>query len=252
MAPASAATSSASGNGKKASEASDAPFARSPAFRVAIHDESTRDICPAPIPTVAPSRTSTMVLDFTRQAIVQARSRSRHSSSVGSREETTSKSSRRSVDDVTVLHERSSRHRPHVQAARLRQRRLEHPEVLALTERRERLRLVPRRDHDLGEDVSHRLRGGPGARRVERDDPAEGRDRVALERAPVRLVRLGGNRHPARVVVLHDHAGARREGRDQRIGRVRIEPVVERHVLALEDASAPERSASGSRLHASR
>src|SRR4051794_16834703 len=42
--PASAATSSASGNGKKASEEHTAPLARSPALRAAIHDASTRDI----------------------------------------------------------------------------------------------------------------------------------------------------------------------------------------------------------------
>ena len=42
--PASAATSRASGKGKKASEATTAPFARSPALRAAIQDETTRDI----------------------------------------------------------------------------------------------------------------------------------------------------------------------------------------------------------------
>ena len=61
-----------------------APLARSPALRVAIHDESTLDIWPAPTPTVAPSFTRTIVFDFTRHAIVHASARSLHSASVGS------------------------------------------------------------------------------------------------------------------------------------------------------------------------
>src|SRR5215211_3551010 len=66
VAPASAAAKSPSAKGKKASEATTAPLARlsdkpallaaSAAFQAAIRDESTRDICPAPMPTVAPSR----------------------------------------------------------------------------------------------------------------------------------------------------------------------------------------------------
>ena len=44
------------GNGKNASLAITAPLARSPAFRAARNEESTLDIWPAPIPTVAPSR----------------------------------------------------------------------------------------------------------------------------------------------------------------------------------------------------
>src|SRR6266511_3309664 len=75
--PAWAATSMASGNGKNASLAIAAPLARSPAFRTAIHEASTRDICPAPIPTVAPSLANTMAFDFTCAATIQAIARSR-------------------------------------------------------------------------------------------------------------------------------------------------------------------------------
>ena len=59
--------------------------------------ESTRDICPAPMPTVDWSRASTMAFDLTRAATAHANSRSRHSSAVGSRDETTFISSRVSV-----------------------------------------------------------------------------------------------------------------------------------------------------------
>ena len=52
VAPASAAASTPSLNGKKASEASTVPLTGSSAFATAIFEESTRDIWPAPIPTV--------------------------------------------------------------------------------------------------------------------------------------------------------------------------------------------------------
>ena len=49
--PAFAASSIPSRKGKKASEAMTAPLAFSPALWAAIMEESTRDICPAPMPT---------------------------------------------------------------------------------------------------------------------------------------------------------------------------------------------------------
>ena len=115
MQPASAATSSASGNGKNASVARTAPFERSPALRAAIHDESTRDICPAPIPTVAASFTKTIVFDFTRHEIVHAISRSAHSRSVGWRRETTFQSLAALRDHIAILDQRTSRKRADVE-----------------------------------------------------------------------------------------------------------------------------------------
>ncbi len=66
VAPASAITCSPSANGKKASDAATEPlrqrlcfspcaFAASAAFHAAMRAASTRLICPAPMPTVAPS-----------------------------------------------------------------------------------------------------------------------------------------------------------------------------------------------------
>ncbi|GJD73999.1 hypothetical protein CFIICLFH_2232 [Methylobacterium goesingense] len=75
VAPASAAAISPSAKGKNASEATTEPFARlsatprrrapSAAFQAAMREESTRDIWPAPMPTVAPSRAYTMAFDLT-------------------------------------------------------------------------------------------------------------------------------------------------------------------------------------------
>ena len=67
VAPASTAASRPSGNGKKASEATTEPSVSAPSMpaasaasidlRCATREESTRLICPAPMPTVAPSFT---------------------------------------------------------------------------------------------------------------------------------------------------------------------------------------------------
>ncbi len=63
--PAAAATSTVSGNGKKASDAITDPAARGPACSAAILAAPTLFICPAPTPTVPFPRQSTMALDFT-------------------------------------------------------------------------------------------------------------------------------------------------------------------------------------------
>ena len=75
-----------SGNGKNASEAT--TQGRLPAFaparRTARSTASTRLVWPMPMPTVAPSRASTMALDLTCLTTVQAKRRSA-SSAVGGR-----------------------------------------------------------------------------------------------------------------------------------------------------------------------
>src|SRR6266511_1005588 len=78
-----AARSMPSRNGKNASLAMTDPRARSPALQQAMSTESTRDIWPAPIPTVALPLARTIAFDFTLAATVHANRRSRHSSSVG-------------------------------------------------------------------------------------------------------------------------------------------------------------------------
>ena len=65
VAPALAASSTPSGNGKKASEATTLPASEDCAFITAIFTESTRLIWPAPTPSVAPSLAKTMALDLT-------------------------------------------------------------------------------------------------------------------------------------------------------------------------------------------
>ncbi len=87
--PAWAAASMPSRNGKKASEAMTHPFSVEPAFRVASFTESTRLICPAPIPTVRSRRANTMALDLTCLQTFQAKANAAYSSSVGSRFEAT-------------------------------------------------------------------------------------------------------------------------------------------------------------------
>ena len=56
-----------------------------PAFRTEIFDASTRLICPAPIPRLAPLRASRIALDFTPKIAAHAKRRSSHSASVGAR-----------------------------------------------------------------------------------------------------------------------------------------------------------------------
>src|SRR5205085_8053799 len=68
VAPASAAARSPSGNGKNASLATALPLSDKPAsiaFQTAIRDESTRDIWPAPIPSVRSAAAYTIAFDFT-------------------------------------------------------------------------------------------------------------------------------------------------------------------------------------------
>src|ERR1019366_4586088 len=92
--PAAARTSNPSGNGKKASLAPAPPLAFSPALRTAISAATTRDCWPAPTPTACPSFTIAMALEVVRPHTRQARTRSRHSSSVGWRDVTTVHSTR--------------------------------------------------------------------------------------------------------------------------------------------------------------
>ena len=82
--PASAQTSTVSGNGISASEAETPPLAASPAEATARRALVTRFGCPAPMPTIARSFTTTTAFDFTCFTQRQAYRRSRISSAVGS------------------------------------------------------------------------------------------------------------------------------------------------------------------------
>ena len=89
VAPALAASSTPSGKGKNASEATTLPCSGCWDFITAIFTESTRLIWPAPTPSVAPSLAKTMALDFTCLQTFQAKRRVLISSAVGARLVTT-------------------------------------------------------------------------------------------------------------------------------------------------------------------
>ena len=81
--PASIATCGPSGNGKYASEDIAAPSSGDWAFSIARRTESTRLIWPAPTPTVASSRESTIAFERTCLHTFQANRSSPHSASLG-------------------------------------------------------------------------------------------------------------------------------------------------------------------------
>jgi hypothetical protein len=79
VAPASTAEIKPSANGNIASLATELPLKERPAslaFQIAIRHESTRDICPAPIPTVEPSFAYTIAFDLTCLVTLKANKRS--------------------------------------------------------------------------------------------------------------------------------------------------------------------------------
>src|SRR6186713_3313758 len=82
--PASAAASTPSGNGKKASLARTLPAARSPATLTAIRTLSTRFGWPAPTPTTTPGWARTIAFDFTHLTPRHANPSVASSSDVGS------------------------------------------------------------------------------------------------------------------------------------------------------------------------
>ncbi len=59
-------------------------------------------------------------------------------------------------------------------------------------------------DDDLGENLGNRLGGRSVERAVERDDPAEGRDAVALERGTIGVDQCVAAGDAARIGVLDD------------------------------------------------
>ncbi len=103
--------------------------------------------------------------------------------------------------------------------------------------------------HDRLVRVRRDLAGGRSVHlAIHPDDAAEGRDRIGLERVPVRLDELLVRRQPDRVRVLDDRD--RRGGvvPGDAIRRVEVEQVVERRAAALELAGVGERAAAVGRL----
>ena len=149
---------------------------------------------------------------------------------------------RRLVEDaaVAVLHQEPARDRADGQRSRARigQRAGDQqPQVLLRRDDRQRLVVGLRRDDDLGEDLDDlsRRRGVEAA--VQRDDAAEGRDRIAGERLFVGLEQGRADRDAAGVGVLDDgdrRAFGRIELGDEFVGRVGVVDVVVGQLLALD------------------
>ena len=125
----------------------------------------------------------------------------------------------------------------HVEATGSGQRGSDHAQALAFRERPERAVGERRRDHDLGEHVGHRSCRVLVRLASERHDPPERAHRVGLERRRVRGRERTLDGRAAGVVVLDDH---RRRPEAFEVGRERergvdVQPVVERHLLALDE-----------------
>ena len=174
------------------------PCDRSPARRTAIWTASTRDICPAPTPTAAPSLKSTMAFDFTCLTAVQAKPEL-----LPLRFGRCAPRSRRAGGaveprPVPLLDEKSSRHSPHVEVEHAARGRLgsEHDHRLAPRQHVFCLGQHLGRDDDVGDDLNDALRGRPVERAVDRNDAAERRHRVALVSHDVRLGGVSATARP--------------------------------------------------------
>ena len=110
----------------------------------------------------------------------------------------------------------------------------EDPDRLLLGEDPERILGVGGGCQYLDEILVKRLGQGSVDLPVDHDHAAEGRERVGRERLLVGLEHPVPDRHPARVVVLDDHAGRLVEVGKDPAGRVEVEHVVERERLAVE------------------
>src|SRR5829696_2786091 len=232
--PAAASASTPSGNGKKASLPAAAPWARSPALATAIRTESTRLCWPAPTPTTRPSLASTIAFDFTLAATDQARARSAAGLEVPA--------GRVVGTRVGLLGEQAAGHRANAQpAGRAGRVGLDQPQRRLAGEHGQGLVVEAGGDHDLGEDAGDPLGGGRVQRPRQPNHPAEGADRVALQRAGVRLLQGRPERRPARVGVLDD--GRERPVAvlgDQGQGGVGIEQVVVGQLLACQLPGRPQ------------
>ena len=103
VAPYFAAIAMPSANGKNASDAIAQPCNGSVARWAPHFTESTRLICPAPIPSVRSRVLNTMALDFTCFTTRQPKSMASISSSVGGRFDTVLRSSGRDAVSILVL-----------------------------------------------------------------------------------------------------------------------------------------------------
>ena len=182
-------------------------------FSIASRTESTRLICPAPIPTVAPSLTSTIAFERTCLQTFQANAMSRHFSSLGSARLDRHPLAVAATRPLLDQHPAADPLHVDLAAAMALLGVLEDPDRLLLLEDLHRPALVAGRDQDLDEVLVQPLRERLVDRPVQRDHAAVGGQRVARERLLVGVERALALGHPARVVVLDDHAGRAARGR---------------------------------------
>ena len=141
---------------------------------------------------------------------------------------------------VARLREKPARQHLDGEAGRVRVRqsaRDQQAQVLFRRHDGDRFLARRRRNDDLGEDLGDLGRGCGVEGAVQRDDAAEGAERVAAERLVPGFDKRGGGRHSARVGVLDDGDGGtccRRELGDELECCVGIVEVVVRQLLALE------------------
>ena len=140
---------------------------------------------------------------------------------------------------VARLHQEAAGQRLHRQAvaARIGQAaREQQPQVLLGADDGDRLVGRVRRDDDLGEDLGDRARRLGVERAVERDDAAEGGDRIAAQRLAVGVEDARALGDAAGIGVLDDGDGGgalRIELGDAFVGRVGVVEVVVGELLAL-------------------
>ena len=224
---------------------------RRPAFSTAIRTESTRLICPAPIPTVAPSRASTIAFERTWRHTRQANSRSRHSCSVGRARADDLHVRARLGHRVAVLHQHARR------ATGLSvglaggggQSRSSSRRTLGFAEQQLQRVVVEAGGEQHLEELLRPAtrRSAPSTGRLTAITPPKARLRVAGERALVGLPAGLGDRAAARVVVLDDHARRPLENSSTSSrAAFEVQQVVERELLALA-AGAPRRAGASAR-----
>src|SRR5215212_9749358 len=225
-----------SSHGKKASEAATAPPARSPARCTANRQESTRLTWPIPIPTAAPSDASRMAFDFTPRTAPRklqvgeylcATGLPRHQSPVG-------RLIMILIDGVGTLHQQATVNPPGLgTTGRVRLHR-QNAQVLLHREHLDGPFVVTRGHDDLGEHLGH-LPGHLNAdRTVCGDHSPVGRHRIAGVCSAMRLGDVTTDGDSTRVGVLDDRHRRGGEVIGRAPGRVRIDIVVVRHLLAVQ------------------
>ena len=247
-APALAASSTPSRNGKKASEATTEPASGARALETAIRTESTRDIWPAPMPSVRPSAANTMAFDLTCLQTRQAKSRSRSSAAVGARLEATLRVGGGGRVAIARLDQEAARHAAQLDGARRRRgaiSRGQQAQVLLGRQQRQRLGRERRRDHALEEGLGQLAPELAVDGAVDRDDAAEGRHRIGLARPAVGLgdARRREMAAPQGLLCLMMAAAGSANSAHEPQRRVEVEQVVVRQLLALQHLGARQRRA---------